>query len=273
MIENSLTWPKSFGEYLNTAVNPLNPYNHGRPFYVYGLFPVVVTKFVGQVVGKTGYDGVYLVGRALSAIMDMLCVVLVFLIGRRLYDTRVGLVAALLLSLSVADIQQSHYFTVDTCTTLFVTLALYSAVRVAQGEGFGSVLMLGAAFGLAVAAKISVLTFILVICLAFTLRAAARWKRGRLQGSRVAVDFHGRWGGARVVDARRTKEIALIGWPQDTQVLAHGIRNLRVVVPILMRRRVLGKVKVSTLIACDQYQYHRDRYGEPAAPVECRARV
>ena len=198
MIENSLTWPKSFGEYLNTAVNPLNPYNHGRPFYVYGLFPVVVTKFVGQVVGKTGYDGVYLVGRALSAIMDMLCVVLVFLIGRRLYDTRVGLVGALLLSLSVADIQQSHYFTVDTCTTLFVTLALYSAVRVAQGEGFGSVLMLGAAFGLAVAAKISVLTFILVIGLAFTLRAAARRKRRRLQGSRVGVDFHGRWGGVWV---------------------------------------------------------------------------
>ena len=83
----------------------------------------------------------------------------------------------------------------------------------------------------------------------------------------------GHGGYPTVVDARRTKEIALVGRPQSAQVLAHGIRNLRVVVPILMRRRVLGKVKVSTLIARDQYQYHRDRYGEPAAPVECRARV
>ena len=193
MVENSLQWPQSFKEYLDTANNPLNPYNKGHGTFVYGLSPLVLAKFLGQISGKTGYDGIYLVGRAMSAGMDMLCVLLVFLIGKRLYDVRVGLVGALLLSLTVLNIQHSHFFTVDASTTLYVTLALYLAVLVAQGERWGSILLLGVAFGLAVSAKISVLTFLAVIALAFALRIAGQWKRLRdapMSGS----DLRGRMG-------------------------------------------------------------------------------
>ncbi|MFH1085280.1 MAG: DUF2298 domain-containing protein, partial [Chloroflexota bacterium] len=197
MVENSLQWPKSLREYLDTANNPLSPYNRGHGTYVYGLFPIVLTKFVGGVVGKTGYDGIYLVGRALSAIMDLACVWLVFLIGRRLYGARVGLMGALLLALTALSIQQSHYFTVDTATTLYVTLALYFAVRVAQGKGWGSVLGLAVAFGLAVASKISVLTFLLIIALAYGLRYLAEWRR-RAPGDEALVDRQARLGSVQV---------------------------------------------------------------------------
>ena len=47
MVENSLTWPQSLGEYFDTARNPLNPYNHSFGTFVYGLAPVVLVKFVG----------------------------------------------------------------------------------------------------------------------------------------------------------------------------------------------------------------------------------
>jgi YYY domain-containing protein len=174
MVEVALDWPSSLGEYLDSARNPLNPYNRGYDTYVYGLFPVALTKFLGGLVGKTGYDGIYLVGRAMSGMMDLLTVFLVFIIGRRLYGPRVGLLGALLLSLTVLNIQQAHFFTVDTTTTFFVTLALYFAVRVAQGEGWGSVMGLGVTFGMAVAAKISVLSFLGVIGLAYLLRIMAR---------------------------------------------------------------------------------------------------
>lgn len=174
MVENSLRWPRSLSEYWDTAINPLNPNNHGHGTYVYGLFPVVVTKFVGQALDMTGYGRVYLVGRALSGCMDLLSIVLVFLLGRRLYDNRVGLLGALLSALTVLTIQQSHFFTVDNFTMFFVTLALYAAVRVAQGDGWPSVALLGVAFGLAVSAKISVLTFLGIIGLAFLLRVLRR---------------------------------------------------------------------------------------------------
>lgn len=60
MVENSLQWPSSLGQYWDTAQNPLNPYNYEHGTYVYGLSPVVLAKFLGQVTGYTGYDGVYL---------------------------------------------------------------------------------------------------------------------------------------------------------------------------------------------------------------------
>ena len=193
MVENSLQWPKSLGEYFDTAVNPLNPYNLGHGTYVYGLFPVVMAKFIGQVIGKTGYDGIYLAGRGMAAVFDMLCIVLIFLAGRRLYDARVGLLGALLLALSVLNIQQSHYFTVDTSTTLFVTLALYLAVRVAQRGGWRSILLLGVAFGLAVSSKISVLSFLLIIGLAYCLRLLAQWQEAP-ERPRALVDIRRRLG-------------------------------------------------------------------------------
>ncbi|NLD72152.1 MAG: hypothetical protein GX649_05475, partial [Chloroflexi bacterium] len=114
----------------------------------------------------------------------------VFLIGRRLYDGRVGLLGALLLSLSVLPIQHAHFFTVDPPTTLYVTLALYLAVRVAQGGGWGSMLALGVAFGLAVSAKISVLSFLGVIGLALLQRALNGWERDALLAPGVLL----RWG-------------------------------------------------------------------------------
>jgi hypothetical protein len=64
---------------------------------------VVLAKFLGQLSGKTGYGGVYLAGRAMSGGMDLLSILLVFLIGRRLYDARAGLLGALFLALSVLN--------------------------------------------------------------------------------------------------------------------------------------------------------------------------
>jgi len=182
MVENNLAWPKSLGEYWDTSVNPLNPYNRGHSSYVYGVLPVYITKAIGQLTGYTGYDGVYLAGRAVSAIMDLLCVVLIYAIGARLYDRRVGLLGALLLSFTVLDIQQAHYFTVDTTTTFLVTLALYLAVRVAQGDSWRHRILLGLAFGLAVACKISVASFALVIALAFV---QAAWRRSTTEAPSV----------------------------------------------------------------------------------------
>jgi len=174
MVENALSWPASWGEYLDTSVNPLNPYNRGQGSYVYGLLPLVLAKALGQLTGYTGYSGVYLAGRAMSGALDLMAVLVVFALGKRLYDERVGLLGALLLSLSVLNIQQSHYFTVDSTTTFLVTLALYFSVRVAQGEGRWSIAGLGVSFGLALASKVSIATFGLVIGLALLVRVFSR---------------------------------------------------------------------------------------------------
>jgi len=135
--------------YLRTSESPLNPYNVGQSFYVYGNFPMTLTRYVAEWTNSgctvlsgikfslcnnplTSYDGIYLVGRFLSGLMDLISIMFTFLIGRRLYDWRVGLLAALLLALAVMPIQQSHFFTMDNWAAALTTMTLYAAVRAAS---------------------------------------------------------------------------------------------------------------------------------------------
>ena len=172
----------SIKEYFTTATSPLSPYNRGHGFFVYGTLPIFVVRYVaeglnticassaGCTIFFTGYDGVYLVGRALSALADLGTVIVLYVIGRQLYDERVGLLAAALGAAAVLPIQQSHYFTVDTFLTLFAALAFFFAIRVAQEEERRDWVLFGISLGLALACKISVWPLGLVLVAAAFIR-------------------------------------------------------------------------------------------------------
>ncbi len=125
----------SLGEYWDTVNSSLNPHNRGHGFYVYGTLPMYLARYVVEwIYGHSGFNEMTNVGRFLSALADLLSVLLVFLIGEKVYNRRVGLLAAAFSAFAVLQIQQAHFFTVDTFTTLFVMLAIYFAVRVAYDK-------------------------------------------------------------------------------------------------------------------------------------------
>jgi YYY domain-containing protein len=128
MVEAAVSPVKSLGDYFNTAVSTLNPNNVGYGFFVYGTLPIFIVRYIGEWLNKAGYDQIHLVGRQLSATADLLTVLMVYLIGARLYNKRVGLLAAAFAAFSVLPIQLSHYFTVDTFTNFFGFAAVYGAV-------------------------------------------------------------------------------------------------------------------------------------------------
>ena len=201
--------------YLRSSESTLNPYNAGQGFYVYGNFPMTVTRYAaewanglcsalapaeGQPPGPciynfTAYDGVHLLGRFLSGLVDLFSVLLTFFIGRRLYGWRAGLLAALLLAAAVMPIQQSHFFTMDNWAAALATLAIYAAVR-AGGLGDPAPqwrtrwwLLFGLALGLAVASRINVAPLAIVAPVAAVVWLAQRghqWPAVRvgLAGSR-----------------------------------------------------------------------------------------
>ena len=68
-----------------------------------------------------------------AAAADWLTILVLFLLGRRLYGRWTGLLAAGFYAVAAFPLQQSHFWTVDTFTTLWVTLALYFAVRALDG--------------------------------------------------------------------------------------------------------------------------------------------
>ncbi len=128
--------------------------------FAYGSLPLYLLKLSGHVLrpwwpGAEGFDGLTLIGRIWSVLFDLGTVLLAFLIGRRLYGVRAGLLASLLLSLTVLDIQLAHFYASDTLLTFFLMLTLYLGLRVLEKPSGRRIALMSAAAGLAIACKVS----------------------------------------------------------------------------------------------------------------------
>lgn len=164
MVTVALKWPKNILEYFDPVHSPLNPYNASYNFFVYGRFPVILTKLVSGLFGLDNYGYSLYVGRALSAVFDTSIVLAIFLGVRRLLAasanrTRIALYSALVYAAFVLPIQQSHFYTTDTFVTAFVAWTIVAVL-------YNRALLAGVFFGLALASKINaVYALPLLLCL------------------------------------------------------------------------------------------------------------
>ncbi len=132
MVETGISPVESLSDYFNTAESSLNPNNRGHGFFVYGTLPIFIVRYLGEWLGQTGFSEIHLIGRAVSGLLDLLIVLMVYLIALRLYGRqRLALLAAAFSAFSVLPIQISHYFVVDNYTNFFIVLSMYVAVHIA----------------------------------------------------------------------------------------------------------------------------------------------
>jgi YYY domain-containing protein len=179
MVETGLQLPQSIGEFFDTQTSRLNPFNANYTFFVYGTFPIFFVRYLAEWTSQIGYDQVHLLGRAASALFDLISLVLLYALGRRLYGRTVGVLAALLGAFTVLLIQHSHFFVVDLFASTFVIAGLYLAVR-AQDEGrLRDYALFGVCLGAGMASKINTFPLAGVIVLAVVARvfSLAREKR------------------------------------------------------------------------------------------------
>ena len=193
MVEEGLAFPRSIAAYFDSAHSPLNPYNTNHNSFVYGTLPLFVTKAVGALINKKGYDGSYLVGRVLSGLFDLFTVWLTYLLARRFAHRSAALLAAALMAFCPLAIQLSHYWTVDAFLTAFVTATLLGAVRIARGRSAwkGDVIT-ALALGLAVGCKVTALALFAPVGIALVLDALAAWTEGHERRRAVFVGLLGR---------------------------------------------------------------------------------
>lgn len=196
MVETDISPVSSLGEYFDTANSSLNPQNRGHSFFVYGDLPVIFVRYLAEATGETGYDEVNILGREVSAVADLITIFLIYLIGSKLYNRRVGVLASAFSAVMVLQIQLSHFFAVDTFANLFTTLSIYIAVLIykrkhvlldagteSEGEnldsensfwlqisrdweGVGLYLLFGLALGCAMASKINTVALAIVLPIA-----------------------------------------------------------------------------------------------------------
>src|SRR5262249_30791996 len=155
----------------------IKPLQWDPDFFAYGSLPIYLAKITNSAAavlrpGVASYDGVIVNGRCLSAVIGALTVFLLFLLGTRLYDRSVGLLAALLLAASVLHLQNSRFMTVRVPLTFVVLLALYAFVRATTEGSLSSFMFAGVSIGLATATKFSALPLFLPLGLV----ALHRWR-------------------------------------------------------------------------------------------------
>ena len=141
------------GVLLDADESPWNP-----RWFPYGSLPLYLLKGVQLISSLGPGDGLTdlrLAGRAISALADVATVIMVFVLGSRVYGRRTGIMAALLAALAVIHIQLSHFFAVDTLLALFTVLAVYFMYKVAREGRLSDSLLAGAFVGLGLATKVS----------------------------------------------------------------------------------------------------------------------
>jgi hypothetical protein len=108
------------------------PLNIGKAYF-YGELPLYVVKvaswLTATVSGNTEwmhYNQVQLVGRSVSAIADLITLVFLFLIGRRLYNAWIGLLAAGLYAAVIALLDDRRLHQSTGCHRLLVRRACHA---------------------------------------------------------------------------------------------------------------------------------------------------
>ncbi len=155
MVTTDIKWPGNVTEYFSTSTSPLNPANKGKTFFVYGTFPVFLTKLIGDLTGNGHYTAYTLIGRRLSAIFDILTILAVFLIAKNLFDKKTALLSAFFLAVTVVHIQHSHFSVVDLFATFFVVLSFYFLILYVKTQKIRYAALLGASMGFGLASKIN----------------------------------------------------------------------------------------------------------------------
>ena len=171
---NDLQFPEGeeWSDIFDPAASTLNPgsFNWGSlPHYALKSIQYAVSPFKWMNLFELRFAG-----RALSAFSDVATVLLVFMIGRAVFSSRVGLLAALLSAVAVQQVQLSHFFAVDTFMTTFIVATVYYSIRVAQSGRKRDSVLAGVMFGLAVATKFSVLPLAFTLVLAHLIYATSR---------------------------------------------------------------------------------------------------
>ncbi|NDF54672.1 MAG: phospholipid carrier-dependent glycosyltransferase, partial [Proteobacteria bacterium] len=209
--------------YFDSARSGLNPHNVGYGFFVYGTFPLFATKWILTLFQSSGFDRVHLIGRSLSALSDTGSVALVAIIARRLFGSRVGLLAAALLAVCVLHIQQAHFFVFDSFLVTLVLACFWSCLDIVAFARWRDFAVTGLLLGLTLATKLSMVVFMPVIALAGLIHL---WETHRAKQHLVIDD----------VDSDRpspTIATVLEEWWNDgslTSVIAGGILTALVAV-------------------------------------------
>lgn len=157
-----------------------------NPYYKYdplSLFHFVLDKseyLYGRVMSLleidyergTLYPGMMLMWRIITALISSISVYLTYLIGKKLYNSKIGLLAATVLCFSLSDVFRAHIVKQDTYNQLLCLLAFLGSILMYKKGYLKYYFMTGLVIGVATAIKLNAIIFLIFLIPAHILRAS-----------------------------------------------------------------------------------------------------
>jgi 4-amino-4-deoxy-L-arabinose transferase-like glycosyltransferase len=137
-------------------------------------------------------NAMYGAARTVTAIVGVATVWLIYELGARLADRRVGLIAAAQLAVAPMHVRESHYALTDAPMAALTTAAVWLAVRAGRTRTLRAYAWAGAACGLAAAAKYTGGLALVAVAAAWVLeerRADDRWRKAAAAIAAAAIAF------------------------------------------------------------------------------------
>lgn len=171
--------------------DPLDP-----PYTLYGTLPLYLLRAALQgvewVFGPAQEAATpYRIGRGMSALFSILGLLAVWLLGIHVYGPSTAATAVLFLGLAPMDVQQAHFYTVDSLFALLSTAALVATLRAVGSSSLRDCVAVGCLIGLAASVRLNGLLLLPVLGFAHLLR---EWRgpmswRARLLSPRMWAAF------------------------------------------------------------------------------------
>lgn len=147
---------------VNFFAGELNPgfYNYGSLFVYLVNFAIVGSTVAGAInlpddvfsnIGE--FAKLYYAGRLVAVVLGILTVWAVYVLARKAYGRKAGLIAALLMAVLPIHVMHSKFMAVDVPATFLVTLALVFALRISEKQRARDYIFAGLIAGLAAGTK------------------------------------------------------------------------------------------------------------------------
>ena len=149
--------------------NPLSVFHYILDIseYLYGR----ATSFLGTDYERgTLYPGIMMMWRIITALISSISVYLTYVIGKRLYNSKIGLLAAIVLCFSLLDVFRAHIVKQDTFNQLLGLFAFLGAILIYKKGHLKYYFMTGLIIGVATAIKLNAAIFLIFLIPAHILR-------------------------------------------------------------------------------------------------------
>lgn len=160
------------------AVGRIRFFSHLDPeFFAYGGFSIYLYRAAAELMAYLTQNTVWLhdwghinlVGRYVSAFFATLTIPFIFLLGKTVFDKKIGLLAAVFATFIPSFIQMAHFDVTESFLTLCIVVITYVSIQMYKKHSWKWYLLCGICCGVALAAKTSAISFFIPPVIAYIL--------------------------------------------------------------------------------------------------------